>query len=180
MASTSAAVSATRAQGRSRAMPRVKISSSKLVTAVVAGFVATHIATVTGFWYGGIGLPNLDFNTFNGILLLPKSDPQAQFIIGGFFHYLTGISYALVYVYLIHPLIPLPSTTLGNLLKGLVFGLVLAIISAGWWVPALFPQFKAGFLTFNFGYSTFVAIVLWHAIWGLNMGALYNPEPSSE
>jgi len=64
----------------------VTISSSKLVTALVAGFVATHVATVTGYWLSGVGLANLDFSRFNGILLVPKSDPQAQFILGGIFH----------------------------------------------------------------------------------------------
>jgi hypothetical protein len=159
---------------------RVVISSSKLITAVVAGFVATHIATVTGYWYAGIGLPNLDFSLFNGILLVPKSDAQAQFILGGIFHYMTGISYAIVYVYLIHPLLPLADTTRGNLAKGLVFGLILGVISALWWVPVLFPQFNAGFATLNFGWSTLAAIFLWHAIWGINMGALYNPAPENE
>jgi hypothetical protein len=181
LAVTSATATSMRAQERAVVTSRrVVISSSKLVTAVVAGFVATHIATVTGYWYAGIGLPNLDFNLFNGILLVPKSDAQSQFILGGVFHYMTGISYAIVYVYLIHPLLPLADTTLGNLAKGLLFGLILGVISALWWVPVLFPQFNAGFATLNFGWTTLAAIFVWHAVWGINMGALYNPAPANE
>lgn len=179
MTATSATASM-RAQARVVTSRRVVISSSKLITAIVAGFVATHIATVTGYWYTGIGLPNLDFNLFNGILLVPKSDAQTQFILGAVFHYMTGISYSIVYVYLIHPLLPLPDTTLGNLAKGLAFGVILAVISALWWVPVLFPQFNAGFATLNFGWTTLAAIFVWHAIWGINVGALYNPAPPSD
>jgi hypothetical protein len=181
LAVTSATATSMRTQSRALVTSRhVTISSSKLVTALVAGFVATHIATVTGYWLSGVGLANLDFSLFNGILLVPKSDPQAQFILGGIFHYMTGISYGLVYVYLIHPLIPLPNTTRGNLAKGLFFGVVLGLISALWWVPVLFPQFNAGFLTLNFGWKTLVSIFVWHAIWGINIGALYNPYPADE
>jgi hypothetical protein len=180
LAATSATASM-RAQVRTVVTSRrVVISSSKLITAIIAGFVATHIATVTGYWYAGIGLPNLDFSLFNGILLVPKSDAQSQFIIGGAFHYMTGISYAIAYVYLIHPLLPVADTTRGNLIKGLIFGLILGAISALWWVPVLFPQFNAGFATLNFGWSTLIAILVWHAVWGLNMGALYNPAPANE
>ena len=32
----------------------------RLTAALVAGVVATHIATVTGYWYAIVGLPKLD------------------------------------------------------------------------------------------------------------------------
>ena len=44
-------------------------STHRLAMAVLAGILATHIATITGYWYHGIGMPDLDWPRFNGYLL---------------------------------------------------------------------------------------------------------------
>jgi hypothetical protein len=176
-----------------RTLFRSEVSSSRLITALVAGFVATHIATVTGYWYHGINLPDLGWPNFNGLLLLGQESSQlAQFWAGTVYHTFTGISFALFYAYIVHPRIPLPNSRGGNVVKGILFGLVLATLSAGWWVPQLFNQIferdlgwfsqNVGELLGAGGWEVILGIYLWHIIWGLNLGLLYNPlppEPSS-
>lgn len=154
---------------------RRQVADRPVVGALVAGFVAYQIATVTGYWYSGAELDNLDWPAFNGLLILPAAGPGAQFVAGAIFHALTAMSFALIYALLIHPLLPWHNTTLGNLAKALVFGLVLATISALWWVPTLFPAIDPGFFSNNLGWKVVFGIYLWHIIWAVNLGAIYNP-----
>jgi hypothetical protein len=169
---------------------RSEVSNSRLITALVAGFVATHIATVTGYWYHGIGLPDLGWPNFNGILLLGKdASPLAQFWAGTAYHAATGISFALFFAFIVHPRIPLANTTRGNLAKALLFSIALATLSAGWWVPQLFNQVfgtdlgwfsqKLGTLLGVSSWKAVFGIYLWHLIYGLNLGLIYNPLPAA-
>jgi hypothetical protein len=168
----------------------VAAAKGQLVTALVAGFVATHIATVTGYWFHGVNLPDLGWPNFNGILLLGlKASPVAQFWSGAVFHFLTGMCYALLYAFIIHPrLRRFPNTTRGNLTKALIFAMVLATISAIWWVPQLFNSvfgYDFGWFSQNLGkflqvsaWKAVFGIYLWHIIYGLNLGLIYNPRPA--
>ncbi len=165
---------------------RSMVSNNRLVAALVAGFVATHMATVTGYWYPMIGFVNgqgfvaLDWPAFNGLLIRPQGTAWEQWIAGAVFHTFTGFCYSLIFAFLIHPLLPWKNTTLGNIGKGLVWALFLALLSALWWVPTLFPQFNPGFLSLNLGWKTTVGIFIWHAVYGVHLGALYNPLPGDE
>jgi hypothetical protein len=167
---------------------RSAVSSSQLVTALVAGFVATHIATVSGYWFHGINMPDLGWPNFNGLLLLgPDATPLSQFWAGAVFHMFTGICFALFYAFIVHPRLPLPNTTKGNMIKALIFAAVLATVSAAWWVPQLFNQQadlgwfsqNVGKVFFNgmAGWKPIVGIYLWHLIFGVNLGLIYNPLP---
>lgn len=146
----------------------------RLVGALTAGFVAVTIATVTGFWFKGLGLDNMDWPTFNGMLLLPNASPNEQFVTGEIFHVMTGMAFTLVYCLVIHPKLPLPNTTAGNMGKAFIFAAVLTLISGLWWVPQLFDAGVFG-VTF-FGFKGVVGNVLWHAIFAVHLGALYNPK----
>ena len=172
--------------GRGSAEFRSDVSNSRLVAALVAGFVATHVATVTGYWYHGINLPDLGWPNFNGLLLLGSdATPLSQFWAGTVYHALTGICLALFYAFLVHPRLPLPNTRGGNVWKAIIFGLILATLSAIWWVPQLFNQVfqtDLGWFSQNVGkvlgtaaWKPIVGIYLWHIIWGLNLGLLYSP-----
>jgi hypothetical protein len=154
---------------------RSAVSNNRLVAALVAGFIATHVATVTGYWYRIIDFPNLDWPRFNGILLCPNGSDVAQFLSGLVLHSFTGISLALVYAFVIHPRLPFPNTMQGNMIKALIFSESLALFSALIWVPRLFPQFDPGFLSLDLGWKTFVGIFLWHVVYGVNLGAFFNP-----
>src|SRR6266567_8720012 len=58
--------------------------------ALLAGLVATHLATVVGYFMPGIGLPQLDWNRINGAIYTPQASPDVQFLSGGVFHYVDG------------------------------------------------------------------------------------------
>ena len=169
---------------------RSAVSNNRLVAGLVASVVATHMATVTGFWYRmigfnpGSGYVTLSWPWFNGVLLMPTANltgpdqtfsPAEIWWAGAIFHTLTGICFGLIFVYLIHPRLPFKNTMSGNLIKALIWGLVLALISALWWVPANFPAFTPGFLSLNLGWQTTLGIFLWHIVYGVHLGAFYNP-----
>lgn len=150
------------------------VTKHKLVGALVAGFVATHVATITGMWYIGVGLDNMNWPAFNGILLLPEGSPNQQFLAGAIFHGFTGICFALIFAFLVHPKLPLPNTAAGNMGKALIFAAVLTLISGLWWVPQLSD---AGvFANTFFGWKGLAGIVLWHVIYAVHLGALFNPK----
>jgi hypothetical protein len=160
---------------------RESVSKHRLMFALLAGIVATHIATVSGYWYGIIGIPILGWPQYNGILLLGHTGSSMsgaeQFWAGTVYHYMTGICFSLIYVYLIHPIIRGGNSFAGNIVKALAWGVVLATVSALLWVPRDFPEFHPGFFSNNLGWKTVIGIYIWHLVYGLHLGALYNPTP---
>jgi hypothetical protein len=160
---------------------RAVISRHPIAMAIVAGLVATHIATITGYWYHAIGLPAMDWPRANGAQLVPKTSELTQFIVGGVFHYGTGVCFALLYVLTIHPRLPWRDTTRGNLAKAMLFALGLAVISALIMVPLVFyPAYHPGFFSLNLGIKTVAGIFLWHIVFGIHLGAIYNPLPQPQ
>jgi hypothetical protein len=164
---------------------RSAVSNNRLVAALVAGFVGTHMATVTGYWYRmigfkpGEGFVSLDWPVFNGVLIRPNAEfgGPDQFATGWVFHSLTGFCFTLIFAFLIHPRLP---AGWSNLIKGLAWGGFLAVLSALWWTPANFPAFNPGFLSLNLGWRTTVGIFIWHAVYGVHVGAFYNPLPDEK
>jgi hypothetical protein len=163
---------------------RANVSKHRLGFALLAAVVATHMATVSGYWYKIIGIPVLGWPQFNGILLMGHTGSSAngaqQFWAGSVYHFLTGICFGLIYVFLVHPLIPIRNTFFGNIAKALLWGGVLATFSALLWVPRNFPEFHPGFFTNNLGWKTVIGIFIWHAVYGLHLGAFYNPLPETD
>jgi len=163
----------------------------RLVAAIVGGLVATHVTTNTGMWYHGIGLPDLNFNWLNGLLVFGNSamaptgmmDPVMLTLFGGIVHYGQGVCFALVYAFGIHPLLPIANTVRGNFMKAILWGLTLGTLSAVWWIN-LFPNLagqgkNAGIFMSNFGpdqLKWLVAVYLWHIVYGFNLGAFYQPK----
>jgi hypothetical protein len=41
-----------------------------------------------------------------------------------------------------------------------------------------FPQFHPGFFSLNLGWKVILAIFLWHWVYGLHLGLIYNPLPA--
>ncbi|MEX1124804.1 MAG: hypothetical protein WD895_06345 [Acidimicrobiia bacterium] len=167
---------------------RVVATTRPLAMALVAGILATHIATVMGYWFHGIGLRDLDFPTFNGYLLFRPEMGAADFAVFGVplplrllfgwtAHLFTGVVWAMIYAVLVQPMLKWKS----NMAKALAWGAVLAIISGLWWVPVLFDEFDLGFAAWNFDtWKGIVAIFLWHAIWAVNLALFYNPLSDDE
>ena len=169
---------------------RLLANERPLVMALVAGLVATHIATITGYWFHGIGLETLQFPQFNAYLLFRPElgsefgvfeiSPTVRLVTGWIVHTFTGVVWALVYAVVVLPILKWKN----NMSKALLWGVILATISALWWVPVLFPEFDLGFFSRNFdvdnGFLGVVAIYLWHAIYAVNLGLIYNPMSKAE
>jgi len=162
---------------------RSAVSNSRLTAALVAAVVATHMATITGYWYRmisfnpGEGFYTLDWPAFNGLLILPNGTASEQFVAGALYHTLTGLCFGLIFAFLIHPRLP---SGWSNMAKAFTWAGALALVSALWWVPANFPAFNPGFLSFNLGWKTTVGIFLWHAVYGVHLGAFFNPQPEGK
>jgi hypothetical protein len=169
------------------------ISDNKLVAALVIGFIATQIATLTGFWHEMINFPVMDWNRFNGTYLVGEQGASdfETFVIGWLFHTFTGIILTMAFIFLIRDRLPIPYTMTGNLMCGVAWGLVLALTSALIITPVLDPYHAApGFLSLDLklpdpqggihpGWKTPIAILLWHLSYGLQLGSFYSPSPET-
>jgi len=177
------------------------IGKSAGTSAAIAGFIATMVATVSGLWFPGVKLPQFDFNTLNGRLALnlagiPLADPAQIFILGGIIHMIDGVIWAVIFGLVIHPVLGAlvkglrPMTPTVNLMKGVIWGGALWIISSALWMPLLIGTLLtptlAGFgLTCGvgpfltcfgpYGVQALWTNLFWHMIWGVNLGLLFSP-----
>lgn len=63
-----------------------------------------------------------------------------------------------------------------NMARALLFGLVLAAISAGFLTPYVYDAgHNAGVFSTGLGWKVPLAIYLWHIAYAVNLGLLYNP-----
>jgi len=184
---------------------RFLIGKSAAVNATVAGFIATMVATVSGLWFPGVKLPQFDFNALNGRLALTDvTFPLARdtFIIGGVIHLIDGVIWAVIFGLVVSPVLgvlikPLrPMTPTVNLVKGIIWGGALWIISSALWMPLLIggllgPLFTTPypngfglscgvgpFLTCfgPYGVQALFTNLFWHTIYGVNLGLLFSPR----
>jgi hypothetical protein len=163
---------------------RALVTRHKIATAIVAGLCATHLGTMFGYWDHAFGLPVLNWNYGLGLQLVPPSahvSYTATYVIGETAHYTDGVVFGLLFVFVIHPLIPIRSTPAGNLAKGLIWGTVLAFTSAIFMNPyVLEPKLHLGFFSHNAGFRFVLSIFIWHWIYGATLGQIYNPLPDDE
>jgi hypothetical protein len=144
------------------------------------GLIATQMATIIGYYLKGIGLPPVPWPLYNGALFAPTGEfgSPASFFAGQSIHMVDGVVLAILFVLTLHGRIPLPNTPQGNIGKGLVYGTVLAIISAGFLVPYVYvPKLGYGFFSFGTpdGWKLPASILLFHWSYGFFIGLLYNP-----
>ncbi|WP_328737289.1 hypothetical protein [Streptomyces bobili] len=160
---------------------RLWATRHRVAAAVLGGVIAAHVATIFGYWFPGVGLPRLDWNTANGWVYVPFGTPLEKFAVGGLFHYLDGIIFAVVFAVALHPVLPWRNTVLGNLAKGLVFGTLLAITSVAFVTPRIFGPARdtdPGILSLDLGWKYLLAVFVWHWVYGLHLALIYNPLPS--
>jgi hypothetical protein len=157
---------------------RVWVTRHPIGGALIAGFVATHIATVIGFWFKGIGLPQLNWPVVNGNVVLPAgTSTVSKFIVGEvFIHGLDGLVFTLIFAIILFPLMGSRVTPVMNMAKAVFFSLLLGTLSIGFMVPYVYlPHAGAGLFSTGFGWKTVTAIYLWHLAFGFTLGLLYNP-----
>ncbi len=157
---------------------RVWVRDHLAASALLAGLVATQVATVVGYWLPGIGLPQLDWNRTNGAIFTPGTSASVQFLSGGIFHYIDGLVFAIIFAAGVYPWIPGRATALGNLAKAMLMGTGLALISVLFMIPRVYyPQYHPGFFSLHLGWKLVLAVFVWHWVWGLNLGLIFNPAP---
>ena len=84
--------------------------------------------------------------------------------------------FAILYAVLFLPLMPFRNTRGGNLLSGIIYTLIMTVISIGFLVPyAYVPHQGYGFFSFYGpdGWKLPAAVLLWHLIYGFFLGTLY-------
>jgi hypothetical protein len=159
------------------------VTQHQVIAALVGGLVAVHVATILGLWMGDFGLKRLDWPTANGLVYIPDAGPVALFLVGGLFHYLDGMFFALVFALALAPHLPFGSSTRGNVLKALLFGLVLSVVALLIMTPLVYAPARgsvAGFFSHNFGWQYIVGNLIFHLVYGLHLGLIYNPSDARD
>jgi hypothetical protein len=146
----------------------------------LVGVIATQMATYCGYVFPAIGLPSIPWPLYNG-LLDAGAEPwgsAGSFFVGQSMHFTNGIVFAFLFAFLLHAKLPVKS----HLSKGLMYGVILAIISAGLLVPYAYAP-RSGFGLFSFygtdGWKLPFGILVWHLIYGYFLGTLYQPKDDS-
>ena len=160
----------------------------------LVGVIATQIGTYFGYVFPAFGLPPLPWPLYNGLLGTTFADglngatatgtfdpvfatSANAFFVGNALHYVNGIVFAILFVILARPLMPFKNTHGGNIASGLLYSVILSIISAGFLVPyAYVPNQGYGFFSFYGpdGWKLPFGILVWHLVYGFFLGALYQ------
>jgi hypothetical protein len=148
---------------------------------VLVAVIATQLGTYFGYVFPAIGLPTLPWPLFNGSLVAPATEAGtvASYFAGQSMHYVNGIVFGILYAVLVHQMIPLMNDHWGNVLRGLIYGVALTIVSIGLLVPyAYVPKQGYGFFSFSGpdGWKLPAGVLLWHLIYGFFLGLLYQPR----
>jgi len=145
------------------------------------GVIATQLGTYFGYCFPAIGLPKLPWPAYNGALIGGAEtwgSPISQYFAGQSIHFVNGIVFAILFGVIAHAQIPVK----GHVSKGLIYGVVMTIISVGFLVPYAYVP-KSGYGLFLFdgpdGWKLPFGVLLWHLIYGAMIGLLYQPKDES-
>lgn len=161
------------------------VDGHRVAAIALVGVIATQLGTYFGYVFPAIGLPVLPWPLFNGLLGAPTTEygTAASFFVGQSLHFVNGIVFAILYAVLALPLMPFRNTRGGNVMSGLLYALVMTIISVGLLVPyAYVPKQGYGFFTFSGpdGWKLPAGVLLWHLIYGFFLGTLYMIKDDEE
>ncbi len=146
----------------------------------VTGLVATQIVTYLGYCFKAIGLPTLPWPAYNGALIGGADtwgSPLAQYWAGQSMHYVNGIVFTILFGMVARAKLPG-----SHVIKGVLYGVVLAIVSVGFLVPyAYVPKMGYGLFLMDGpdGWKLPAGVMLWHVIWGFLIGTLYQPKDNN-
>jgi hypothetical protein len=172
---------------------------NRLVAGIVAAIGATFFATMFGEWFFSIGWIPFSFNTLNaevwatnfrnlsGFFAITKGQfltPDFTYFLGMWSHYSQGIVFGLVFSLLVYPNLPGSMSVGGNLLKGLLWGWTLWIVSSSFVMPLLYGTgfwFSYWGSAFGLGQSNLIFYnFVWHSVYGFVLGMFFGPVPKME
>jgi hypothetical protein len=155
------------------------VDHHRVAASALVGVIATQMGTYFGYVFPAIGLPTLPWPLYNGILAVPAEEfgTTGSFFAGNSLHFVNGIVFAILYAVLALPIMPFRNTHGGNVARGLLYSVVLTVISLGVLVPYAYVP-KQGYGLFAFdgpdGWKLPAAVLLWHLIYGFFLGTLFQ------
>ena len=155
------------------------VDQHRVGASALVGVIATQLGTYFGYVFPAIGLPTLPWPLYNGVLATPAEEfgTTGSFFAGNSLHFVNGIVFAILYAVLALPIMPFRNTHAGNVARGLLYSVVLTVISLGILVPYAYVP-KQGYGLFAFsgpdGWKLPAAVLLWHLIYGFFLGTLFQ------
>ena len=165
------------------------VDTKPILSLIVVGIIATQLGTYFGYVFPAIGLPPLPWPLYNGVLASTIADgfnatavdegfavSADSFFMGHSLHFINGIVFAVLWGVLFRE--DVAKFIRSNIVRGLLYGVIMTIISAGLLVPyAYVPEQGYGFFLFDGpdGWKLPLGILIWHLIYGLFLGLLWNP-----
>ena len=182
--------------GQPTARWRQFVNERPIASLVLTGVIATQLGTYFGYVFPAVGLPVLPWPLYNGLLGTTFADglngatatgtfdpvfatSAESFFTGNSLHFVNGIVFAILWGVFFRDGVPFKKTYGGNIQKGLLYGVIMTIISAGLLVPyAYVPEQGYGLFLFDGpdGWKLPFGILVWHLIYGYFLGALWNPR----
>jgi hypothetical protein len=155
------------------------VDGHRVAAAALVGLIATQLGTYFGYVFPAFGLPTLPWPLYNGLLAVPAEEfgTTGSYFAGNSLHYLNGIVFAILYAVLALPIMPFRNTHGGNVARGVLYSVVLTVISLGILVPyAYVPKQGYGFFAFSGpdGWKLPFAVLVWHLIYGFFLGTLFQ------
>ena len=203
MASTTAAPDQTAAAterpaasvGQPAAVWQRFVDTRPIGSLALVSVIATQLGTYFGYVFPAVGLPVLPWPLYNGILGSTIADgvngavvdeafavSSNAFFVGHTLHFVNGIVFGILFGILARDMLPGRNTPSGNIGKGLLYGVIMTIISVGLLVPyAYLPEQGYGLFLFDGpdGWKLPFAILVWHLIYGFFLGALWQPKETA-
>jgi hypothetical protein len=155
------------------------VDGHRVAAAALVGLIATQLGTYFGYVFPAFGLPTLPWPLYNGLLAVPAEEfgTTGSYFAGNSLHYVNGIVFAILYAVLALPIMPFRNTHGGNVARGVLYSVVLTVISLGILVPyAYVPKQGYGFFAFSGpdGWKLPFAVLVWHLIYGFFLGTLFQ------
>ncbi len=166
------------------------VENKPILSLFVVGIVATQLGTYFGYVFPAIGIPVLPWPLYNGILGTTIVDgvngasvegfavSSDNFFVGHSLHFINGIVFAMLWGILYRE--DVSRFFKNNILNGASYAVIMSIISAGLLVPyAYVPNQGYGLFLFDGpdGWKLPFGILVWHLIYGVFLGLLWNPSP---
>jgi hypothetical protein len=156
------------------------VDTHRIGAIALVGVIATQLGTYFGYVFPAIGLPSLPWPLYNGALGAPATEfgTTGSYFVGQSLHFVNGIVFAFLFAILARPMMTFfKNNNAGNILSGLLYSVVMSVISVGLLVPyAYVPKQGYGFFSFYGpdGWKLPAAVLLWHLIYGFFLGSLFQ------